>query len=224
MKFRTGMSKPACWVGLLAALWLGGQVVPAPAPQHREPEAPNGYIKALEDPARDQWQMPEEVIDKLELKLGDDVADLGAGSGYFTVRLARAVGPSGRVYAVDTDPRMLAYIERRAEEDQLDNIQTILADPDDPKLGSASVDLIFLCNVLHHISNRGRYYPLLAEALKPGGRLVNIDFHKRKSPLGPPVEERIAKKDVVKEVRPAGFRLVKEFDFLKYQYFLVFER
>jgi ubiquinone/menaquinone biosynthesis C-methylase UbiE len=149
---------------------------------------------------------------------------LGAGSGYFTLRLAEAVGPTGNVYAVDVDPQMLEYIERRAQEKQLDNIQTILAEPHDPKLGSASVDLIFTCITLHHISDRGKYYPLLAQALKPGGRLVNVDFEKRPSPVGPSLEMRIARKDVIKELEAAGFRLIKEFDLLKYQYFLVFER
>ena len=105
-----------------------------------------------------------------------------------------------------------------------ENIQTVLAEPHDPKLAPASVDLVFVCNTLRHIFDRPEYYPLLAQALKPGGRLVNIDFHKRELPLGPPVEHKIAKKDVVKEVKPAGFRLVKEFSFLKYQYFLMFER
>jgi ubiquinone/menaquinone biosynthesis C-methylase UbiE len=149
---------------------------------------------------------------------------LGAGSGYFTLRLAEAVGPTGNVYAVDVNPQMLEYIERRAQEKQLDNIQTILAEPHDPKLGSASVDLIFICITLHHISDREKYYPLLAQALKPGGRLVNVDFEKRPSPVGPSLEMRIARKDVIKELEAAGFRLIKEFDFLKYQYFLVFER
>jgi ubiquinone/menaquinone biosynthesis C-methylase UbiE len=154
---------------------------------------------------------------------GDEVADLGAGSGYFTIRLAREVGPAGKVYAVDIDPQMLDYIDRRAEEEKLDNVQTILADPDDPKLGSQSVDLIFICDVLHHFHDRAGYFPKLYRALRPGGRLVNIDFQKRKLPLGPPVEMKIEKKDCIKEFETAGFRFVREFDFLTYQYFLVFE-
>lgn len=194
------------------------------AHQHHPPESASEYIKCLEDPGRDGWQKPEEVIAQLGLKQGEMVADLGAGSGYFTVRLARAVGPNGKVYAVDIDAQMLEYIERRAKDEELDNIETILADPHDPKLGSSSVDMIFICDVLHHISDRGKYYSLLARALKPGGRLVNIDFHKRELPIGPPVEHKLAKQDVAREVKPAGFHLTKEFDFLKYQYFLVFER
>ena len=191
--------------------------------QHHPPESTSEYIKALEDPERDSWQQPDLVIENLGVRPGDEVADLGAGSGYFTVRLAREVGPSGKVYAVDIDPKMLDYIARRAQEEKLDNIQTILADPDDPKLGSQSVDLIFICDVLHHIHDRDKYYPKLHRALRPGGQLVDIDFQKRKLPLGPPLEMKIDKKDCIKEIEAAGFHFVKEFEFLKYQYFLLFE-
>jgi arsenite methyltransferase len=194
------------------------------AGQHHPPESASVYIKALEDPGRDKWQKPQQVVAKLDLKPGEFVADLGAGSGYFTVRFARAVGPTGKVYAVDTDRDMLAYIERLAKEEHLENIQTLLADPHDPKLLPSSVDLIFICDTLHHISQRENYYPLLARALKPGGRLVNIDFEKRVLPSGPPLEMKIARPDMIKEARAAGFRLIQEFDFLEYQYFLVFQR
>lgn len=218
------MGKRARFVMMAAAMALGGlSLLTLVAYQHHPPESASQYIKSLEDPNRETWQQPEAVIHSLGIRLGDDVADLGAGSGYFTVRLAEVVGPTGKVYAVDLDPQMLEYVERRAKEEQLENIQTILVEPNDPKLGSASVDLIFICNTLHHISDRDKYYPLLAQALKPGGRLVDIDFEKRASPVGPSLEMRIAKKDVIKEIEAAGLHLIKEFDFLKYQYFLVFE-
>jgi arsenite methyltransferase len=220
------MSRRVAWVLGLTVLGLGwhaaaGQVEHQ---EHHPPESTSSYIKVLEDPGREAWQQPDDVIYRLALKPDDEVADLGAGSGYFTLRLAREVGQGGRVYAVDINPEMLRYIEKRAEEEQLDNIQTVLADPDDPKLGSQSVDLIFICDVLHHISHRERYYPFLARALRLGGRLVDIDFYKRKLPVGPPVEMKIAKKDAIKEIEQAGFHLVHDYDFLKYQYFLVFER
>ena len=219
------MSRRAAW--LLGLMFLGlawrTAVGQTEHQQHHPPESTTSYIQALEDPERAAWQQPEQVIAKLDLKPGDEVADLGAGSGYFTLRMAREVGQGGRVYAVDTNPEMLRDIEKRAEEEQLENIQTILADPNDPKLGSQSVDLIFICDVLHHISHRERYYPLLARALRLGGRLVDIDFYKRNLPVGPPVEMKIAKKDAIKEIEPAGFDLVHDYDFLKYQYFLVFE-
>ncbi len=219
------MSKRAGWLLTMVFVALGWQAVASQTArqQHHPPPISSDYIQALEDPSRTEWQQPEEVMARLDLKVGDEVADLGAGTGYFTLRMAREVGAMGRVYAVDTNPEMLEYIEKRAEEEELENIQTILADPDNPKLGSKSVDLIFICDVLHHVSNRDRYYPLLARALRTGGRLVNIDFHKRKLPVGPPVEMKIAKKDVIREIEAAGFRLVEDYKFLKYQYFLVFE-
>src|SRR5579864_9384570 len=148
------MSKRS-WL-LLAALTLAatglapGQV----AEQHHPPGSTSAYIKALEAPSRDAWQMPDEVMAHLELKPGDAVADIGAGSGYFTVRFARAVGPGGKVYAVDINPEMLSYIEQRATQEHLNNIQTVLAAPDDPKLPPASVDMIFICDTHQHSDNR----------------------------------------------------------------------
>jgi len=207
-------------VVLLPAPW----VVAQSAHQHHPPGSASAYIKVLEDPERDGWQQPERVIAALDLKPGDVVADLGAGSGYFTLRLARTVSPRGKVYAVDIDRQLLEFIGRRAKEEHLQNIQPILADPHDPKLPPSSVDLIFICDTLHHISDRQTYYPLLASALKPGGRLVNIDFQKHSLPVGPPVEMKISKGAMIEEAQPAGFHLLKEYDFLKYQYFLVFTR
>ncbi len=194
------------------------------APHQHHPGSTQEYIRALEDPGRDEWQKPDEVIEKLALRPGQAVADLGAGSGYFTARLARAVGPSGKVYAIDIEPQMLEYISARAKREGLENIQMLLAEGHDPKLPPASVDMVFICNTLHHISDRATYYPLLVQALKPGGRLVNIDFEKRRMPLGPPMEMRIAKQAMTEEARQAGFHLTDDLVFLKYQYFLVFER
>lgn len=205
---------------LLQCAWLFAQV----AHQHHPARSAGEYIMALEDPGREEWQQPQEVITKLDLKQGEAVADLGAGSGYFTLRLARAVGPTGKVYAVDIDSQMLEHVTRRAKEENLENIHAVLAAPDDPKLTPSSVDMILICDVLHHIPHRELYYPLLARSLKPGGRLVNLDFHKRPLPVGPPVEMKIAKESMIQEAETAGLHLVKEFDFLKYQYFLVFAR
>jgi len=163
------------------------------------------------------------VLASLALKPGESIADIGAGSGYFALRLAAAVGPSGSVYAVDVDRVMLAYIEARAKDKHLSNLKMVLADPDDPKLPPASLDLIFICDTLHHISEREKYYPLLARALKPGGRLVNIDFQKsREVTLGPPFAMRIAREDMIREAEAGGFHLIKDYNFLPYQYFLVF--
>jgi ubiquinone/menaquinone biosynthesis C-methylase UbiE len=192
--------------------------------QHHPPQDTGSYIAALEAPSRDAWQQPEKVMETLGLKPGERVADIGAGPGYFTLRFARAVGPSGKVYGVDISRDMLDFLQKQARADNLNNIQAVLADPHDPRLQPDSVDVIFICDTLHHISDRATYYPLLLRALKPGGRLVNIDFYKRTLPVGPPVDMKISKTDMIREAESAGFQLLHEYDFLKYQYFLVFTR
>jgi ubiquinone/menaquinone biosynthesis C-methylase UbiE len=211
---------------LLAALLAGWLVWTAPrgCQEHNPPPTTNSYIQHLEEPGRAAWQKPDEVVRALGLKASERIADIGAGSGYFTVRFARQVGPGGKVYAVDIDREMLAYIEQRAKQEDLQNIKTILADPHDPELAPASVDLIFICATLHHITDRAKYYPLLAKALRPGGKIVNIDFQKRPLPVGPSLEMKIAREDVLSEFGAAGFHVAQEFDFLPYQYFLLFER
>ncbi len=226
MAFKTFRNLHRAWALLLIAPCGASLPLPAAqvAHQHHPPESTEAYIKALEDPGRDKWQQPERVVQALGLKGGETVADVGAGSGYFAVRLARAVGPAGKVYAVDIDPGMLDYIQRRAHQEHLENIVTVLADPHDPKLPSGSVDLIFICDTLHHIADRQEYFPMLARALKPSGRLVNIDFRKRPLPVGPPLEMKISRENMIAEAEPAGFHLLKEYKFLAYQYFLVFAR
>lgn len=202
------------------AAWSAAQT---PNQRHHPPENINLYIEHLEDPSRNRWQQPEKVMQELNIKPGETIADLGSGPGYFTLRFARAVGPTGKVLAIDISPDMLAYLRKQARADHLANIETILAKPDNPELPPASVDMIFICDTLHHISNRVHYYPYLIRALKPSGRLVNIDFHKRTLPVGPPVGMKIAKAEMIKEAEAAGFHLVQHFNFLEYQYFLVFK-
>ena len=221
------MLKPhqnVCFFALSVSVAVAATLLAQEGADHAHPPGDaEAYIKLLEDPAREEWQQPDQVVYRLDLKPDDEIADIGAGSGYFAVRLAKAVGASGKVYAVDVEQKMLDHIEKRAERENVDNIQTVLAEPGDPHLGSASVDLIFICNTLHHIENRGRYYRLLLRALRPGGRLVIVDFHKRKLPVGPPVEMKIEKKVCIKELQSAGFRLAEDIDLLNYQYFLIFE-
>jgi ubiquinone/menaquinone biosynthesis C-methylase UbiE len=212
-------------------VWLAAGVgfaclaaAPVALAQHPLPETHSDYIHHLEDPKRAEWQKPEEVVAKLGLKPGEAVADLGAGSGYFTLRFARAVGPQGRVYAVDVLPEMLDYIRQRAQDEGIKNIQLVQALPHDPQLPPASVDMIFICNTLHHISERPTYYPLLVKALRSGGRLVNVDFYKKPLPFGPSLEMKIDKPVMIEEAKSAGFHLLQDFDFLPYQYFLIFRK
>jgi ubiquinone/menaquinone biosynthesis C-methylase UbiE len=192
--------------------------------QNPLPETHNNYIHSLEDSKRAEWQQPGEVVAKLGLKPGDAVADLGAGSGYFTLLFAKAVGPRGKVYAIDVLPEMLDYIRQRTQDSGLKKIQLVRALPHDPQLPPASMDVIFLCDTLHHIADRATYYPLLIKALRPGGRLVNIDFCKKPVPLGPPLAIKIDKQDMIGEGKSAGFHVVQDYDFLPYQYFVIFQR
>jgi arsenite methyltransferase len=200
------------WVLCLAAAAAWAQV-----PHQHHPPSSEEYAKVLDDPSRDAWQKPHEVVMALGLKSTDTVADIGAGTGYFARRFTHH---AGKVYAVDIDPKLLAI----AGKDAPPNLETILAAPDDPRLPAAGVDVIFFSDVLHHIENRPAYYSKVAKALKPGGRIVVVDFYKRELPVGPPPEMKIAEDELIAELRAAGFRLYKKMDTLPYQYFLVFER
>jgi arsenite methyltransferase len=185
------------------------------AHQHHPPQSAQEYARVLNQPERENWQKPHEVVQALGLRPTDVVADIGAGAGYFARRFARHVA---KVYAVDIDADLLKI----AGEGAPANLATVLAAADDPRLPPHSVDLIFFCDVLHHIENRGAYLPKLRLALKPGGRIVNIDFYKRQLPIGPPVSMKLSEEQVIGEFRRAGFRLVNSETFLPYQYFLVF--
>ena len=183
--------------------------------QHHPPRSHEEYVQALNDPKRDVWQMPHEVVMALDFKPQEAVADIGAGSGYFAHRFARH---AGKVYAVDIEPKMIEEAKKGAPP----NIEFVLAEPDDPKLPQGSVDTVFFCNVLHHVENRPAYYARLARALKPGGRIVIVDFHKKPLPVGPPESMKLSADQVVAELEAAGFRKTRQFDFLPYQYFFEF--
>jgi len=217
--------KTSVWLGLV----LMTTAVRAQDPQARTPDEmhhvhrdPKAYIAMLEDPARDAYQKPDEVVKALALKPGTVVADVGSGSGYFSLRLAQAVGDSGRVYAVDVSPDMVLHLTRRVRDAGVRNVQSVLSAPDDPLLPDASVDLFFICDTWHHIDERGPYIDLMKRMLRPGGRVAIVDFHKRELPFGPPLAMKIAREDLVKEMEAGGLRLAAEHTFLPYQYFLVF--
>ena len=186
---------------------------------HNDPMA---YIGSLEDPKRDAYQKPQEVVAALNLSAGEVIADIGAGSGYFTFSLARHVSERGTIYAVDVSPDMILHINRRIRDLKVSNVVSILADPDDPLLPAASVNRFFFCDSWHHIENQTKYLSLMKRLLKPKGEIVVIDFHKKELPVGPPLQMRIAREDLITQMEENGFRLAKEHTFLPYQYFLVF--
>ena len=185
--------------------------------QQHPPRDAAEYAKILENPSRDAWQKPHEVMQALAPRPEEAIADIGAGSGYFARRFAHH---AAKVYAVDIDAKLL----ERVKEAKAANIETVLAAPDDPRLAEASVDTIFICDVLHHIDGRPAYYARLAKALKPGGRIVIVDFYKRKLPVGPPPEMKLSEQQVQAELEAAGFRLEKSHTFLPHQYFVEFRR
>jgi arsenite methyltransferase len=189
---------------------------------HKLHQDPKAYIAMLEDPQRDAYQKPHDVIMALDIKEGEAVADIGAGSGYFALRLAHHVGDKGRVYAVDINPDMIVYLNRRIRDLQLKNIVTILAAPDDPLLMDATINRFFICDTWHHIENQKQYLALMKKMLKPGGQVIMIEFQKKDLPVGPPIEMKIAREDLVRQMEANGFKLAKEHTFLPYQYFLVF--
>ena len=191
---------------------------------HQLHQDPKAYIASLEDPTRDEWQKPHEVVMALGLKPGEIIADIGAGSGYFALRFANHVGPNGKVYAVNISPDMILHMNRRIRDAGLNNVATVLAPSDDPLLRDNSVDRIFICDTWHHIENHAQYLAVLKKALKPGGQLIMVDFKKTEIPVGPPAEMKIAREELIREVEASGFRLMKEETFLPYQYFMVFSR
>lgn len=223
MRAAIGRAAIAC-----AALLLAGGVpafaqaaAAAPEMRHRHDD-PAAYIASLEDPTRDAYQKPDEVLKALALKPGEVVADIGSGSGYFTLRFARAVGDTGRVYAVDVSPDMVRHLNRRVRDAGVRNVVSVLADPDDPLLPDGSIDRFVIVDTWHHVDDQKKYLGLMKRMLKPGGQVVQIDFQKRELPIGPPLAMKIAREDLVRQMEDAGFRLAAEHAFLPYQYFLVF--
>ena len=178
------------------------------------------WAKVFDDPARDAWQKPHEVITVLSPAPDAAIADIGSGTGYFAVRLAHWV-PKGTVYGVDTGPEMVKYLAERARREKLPNLVSIAGRPDDAKL-PAKVDLVLMVDVYHHISDREGYFGKLRASLKASARVAIIDF-REDAPAGPPKRERVAPARVKAELGKAGYRLAKEHGFLPNQYFLVFE-
>jgi SAM-dependent methyltransferase len=177
------------------------------------------WAHVFDDPKRDQWQKPHEVIQSLGLPADAVVADIGAGTGYFSARLATML-PKGRVFAADIEPAMVRYLAERAARENISNMTPVLARVDTPGL-PAKVDLVLMVDTYHHIEGRERYFRGLLELLKPGARVAIIDF-RMNSPEGPPMQARLAPARVIAEMGGAGYELATDYGFLDRQYFLVF--
>jgi len=212
--------QPLLFVSLCAMSLWAGQTLPSQAPKRATSTPYTGDLSIFESPGREQKLQIDRVMDILGIAPGKVVADIGAGSGWFTVRAARRVGPSGRVYAVDINPEAIRYIDRRVRNESLTNVRTILNKPDDPMLPKEAVDAVLLLKTYHEVADPIALLKHLRPALKPGARLGIIDRN------GNGANHGLGDKVVIEEAAQAGFQLVNTYDFVKADdedYFLVFK-
>jgi SAM-dependent methyltransferase len=181
------------------------------------------YIAHLEKPDRAVWQKPDDVVTALGLKGSETLVDIGAGSGYFTFRFAKAL-PRGKVIATDTEPEMVHHIDHKSTSEGITNIQAVLIKPDDPQV-TKDADWIFICNVLHHVPERPIWLGRLSSEMKPGSKLALIEFKEGKLPEGPPESAKIPRAELLSLATQAGLRFDGEkANLLPYQLFLVFQK
>jgi len=222
------MSILAAVVLVIAGAWPGrlrAQTAPDPQMHHGQGyqhsfQDAEKWAKAFDDPARDAWQKPDEILNALQLQRTDRVADLGAGTGYFSVRIAKLI-PDGKLFAVDIEPDMLRHLRQRVQNDNLGVLVPILASAESANLPEP-VDLVIVVDTYHHIDNRVAYFSRLKSSLRPNGRLAIVDFTAASSE-GPPRDHRIPSEQVTSELESAGYALVATHAFLPRQYFLVFQ-
>jgi cyclopropane fatty-acyl-phospholipid synthase-like methyltransferase len=209
-------------VALIVSLsWtVQGQQHQPSKPDHMDHkfDDPARYAKSFDDPARDTWQMPSRVIESLALKPGMKVADIGAGTGYFSMRLAKTPGVS--VFAVDIEPKMIDYLKKRAASEHATNVTAVLAGANSPNLPEP-VDVILVVDTYHHLPDRPAYFRDLRQGLRPGGRIAIVDFRKD-APEGPPAHFRFTPQQIQDEMTQAGYQLDASHDFLPRQHFLIF--
>jgi SAM-dependent methyltransferase len=178
----------------------------------------------LEGPDREAWQRPELIMDALGIGDGSVVADLGAGGGWFTVRLAKRVGPNGVVFAEDIQPQMVEAIQRRVQREGLRNVTTVLGAADHPSLPVERLDAALMVETLYEVEDRHSLLTNVRAALKPAGRLGIVEYRTDGGGPGPPPEQRLPPAQVIRSVETAGFRFVRQEQFLPYQYLLIFTR
>ena len=213
-------------VGLVVAaacLQLAAQT-PPPAKSPHGRLFPPQDLGLLEAPDRDEWQRPHQILDALGIADASVVADVGAGSGWFTVRLARRVGPNGVVYAQDVQPEMLAAITRRVQREGLANVRPLLGRGSDPRLPAGKLDAVLIVDVVHEIEDRVTLFRNLAAALKPLGRVGVVDFRGGGAGPGPDAGDRVAPEVIEAEAAKGGLVLQRRETFLPFQYFLIFGR
>jgi ubiquinone/menaquinone biosynthesis C-methylase UbiE len=208
-------------LGTALLVVLGSRLLRAQEPpphghgdRYGNPHDLDSYIARLASPERDAWQKPDELIRALGVKPGQVACDVGAGPGYFALRLARAVGEGGLVYAVDVEPRILDVLRERLAQTTARNVVPVLALPADPLLPPRACDLILVVNTYHHFPERVAYLRRLTRSLRPGGRIVNVDYEKKETPFGPPLAQRLSREEFVREAEAAGLTLAGQHAFL----------
>jgi len=188
---------------------------------HRSWDDVEHWAKIFDDPSRDEWQKPLGLLNFLGIEPGETVAEIGAGTGYFTKILSIQVGPQGKVYAVDISQPMLDHLMGRKDV-VAERVVPVLGAADDPKLPAGAIDAVVVLNTWHHIGKRSKYLSRLAQALSPEGRVAVIDWREGELPMGPPPAEKLPRERVIGEFEKAGFKFVAESVMLPYQYTLVF--
>jgi ubiquinone/menaquinone biosynthesis C-methylase UbiE len=178
----------------------------------------------LERPEREKEEAPRKMLAALKLKPGDVVADVGAGSGYHTFRMAKKVGSKGKVYAVDIQPEMLAIIRQRMKAGSVTNVEPVKGTVTDPKLPAGALDLILMVDVYHEFDHPYEMAQALCKALKPGGRLVFVEFRLEDPKVPIKLVHRMSEKQVLKEMAPHPLRHVRTLEFLPWQHVIIFER
>lgn len=178
------------------------------------------WAREFDDPKRDAWQKPQEIVAAMKIEPGMTVADLGAGTGYFEPWLSRAVGSNGSVLALDVEPDMVRYLGERVSREHLANVRPALVATDDPKLAAGSVDRILVVDVWHHIDARDAYASRLRDALKSGGKVFVVDF-KLDATHGPPRHHRLAPEQIAHELGSAGLAVETLATTLPEQYVVV---
>ena len=192
--------------------------------RHIAPVMGAGGADWLVRPERESEEAPDAALDAIGIARGATVADVGAGAGYFTWRMAERVGPAGKVYANDIQPEMLDLLRKNIAARHLNNVQTVLGTEDDPKLPASQIDLIMLVDVYHEFSQPQKMLRKMRESLKPDGRLVLLEYRKEDPNIPIRPEHKMSVEEVRAEVQPEGFRFEKNLDTLPRQHILIFRK
>jgi SAM-dependent methyltransferase len=215
------------------ALWLAVLPTPCHADEKRADEATSHrrfddvdyWTGVFDDPSRAAWQKPGELVRALSIVPGMRIADIGAGTGYFSRLLSVATGESGTVFAVEVEPNLVAHLRDRAEKEDTRNVVPVLASTDDPRLPVGMIDLALFVDTYHHIDGRARYLETLKRCLTRDGRVAIVEWKPGPLPVGPKEEaHKLPREKLVAELADAGFDLVSSPDILPYQYLLIFGR